>query len=79
MPVLVQRIVGHSNPSMTEHYGGITEQAAKDATLFIGDGVRDAEFEVLSDPIPDWALELIRKLNTKNVAKIKKQLIGGKA
>ena len=60
---------------MTQHYTHVTDKAADDATLELGDGVQDAEYEVLPDPLPPWAKELAGKLNSKNWKSIKAGLL----
>ena len=70
---LVQAIAGHGNPAMTRHYTHISEQAAKGATLELG--VKDADFKILPDPIPQWALDLIEGMNEKNWKKSREQLL----
>lgn len=71
----VQAIVGHGSPAMTAHYTHTTDEAARQATLAIGTGVKNAEYEVLPAPLPDWAKELAEKLNSKNWKAIKADLL----
>ena len=72
---VVQSIVGHGSPAMTHHYTHTGEEAVLKAAKLLDVGIQDAEFEVLPDPIPDWALELIEKQTAKNWKQIKKQLL----
>ena len=41
-------------------------------------GIRDAEFEVLRDPLPGWARELIEKQTGRNWKAIKEELLSEK-
>lgn len=72
---VVQAIVGHGNPAMTAHYTHIGEQAARQAALAMPSNIVDAQFEELRDPIPDWAVELIKELTPENCSELKKQLL----
>ncbi|MCF7848740.1 MAG: tyrosine-type recombinase/integrase [Kiritimatiellales bacterium] len=72
---VIQKIVSHSSQAMTDHYLHISEEAAIGATLKLDDCVQDAEFEVLPEPLPDWARELAEKLNAENWETIKEQLL----
>jgi integrase len=75
---VVQKIVGHGSPAMTAHYTHISDQAAQDATLFIGEGIQNAEFEVINEPLPAWAKSLAEQLNSKNWKQIKSELLSKK-
>ena len=72
---VVQAIVGHGNPAMTAHYTHIGEQAARQAALAMPSNIVDAQFEELPEPIPEWAVELIKELTPENCAEIKKKLL----
>jgi integrase len=72
---VVQAIVGHGNPAMTAHYTHIGEEAAKKAALVLDSGIIDAEFEVLQDPLPPWAMELIQQLDASNWEQVKAALL----
>ncbi|MDF7799334.1 site-specific integrase [Pontiellaceae bacterium B1224] len=72
---VVQAIVGHGNPAMTRHYTHIGEEAAKQAALAMPSNIVDADFEVLPDPLPPWAVELAEELNSKNWKQVKKALL----
>ncbi|MDF7826850.1 tyrosine-type recombinase/integrase [Pontiellaceae bacterium B12227] len=73
--LLVQKIVGHGSLAMTEHYSHVSDDAARSATLMIGDGVYDADIDVLPDPLPRWAVERLRAINAENWAEIRDELL----
>lgn len=73
---VVQSIVGHGSPAMTQHYTHTGEEAVLKAAKALDSGIQDAEFEVLPDPIPDWALALIKKQTAKNWKQINAELQG---
>jgi len=75
---VVQAIVGHGNPAMTRHYTHIGEEAAKAAALAMPSNIVDAHFEVLDDPLPSWAYELIDRMepnNREQVKELKEELL----
>jgi integrase len=75
---VVQSIVGHGSPAMTKHYEHIGEEAAKAAALAMPSNIVDADFEVLPDPLPPWARELVESLNSENWKQVKEDLLKGK-
>ena len=72
---VVQAVVGHGSPAMTQHYEHIGEEAAKKAALAMPSNIVDAEFEVLRDPLPSWAVELVEGMGSKNWKKTKAELL----
>ena len=72
---VVQAIVGHGNPAMTRHYTHIGEEAAKRAALAMPSNIVDADFKLLDDPLPDWAVDLIEALDAKSWMRIKAELL----
>jgi integrase len=72
---IVQAIVGHGNPAMTRHYTHIGEAAAKRAALAMPSLIVDADFEVLDDPLPRWAHDLIDGMEAKNWKQVKEELL----
>ncbi len=72
---VVQAIVGHGSPAMTQHYTHIGEEAAKQAALAMPSDIVDAEFEVLRDPLPKWAQELVEGMDSKNWKQVRKELL----
>jgi integrase len=82
---ILQKLAGHSNPMMTEHYTHLSDASATAmAASFpkLLDRATDDEpqaIDVKNEPIPDWALSLIKKLTPKNVQEIKAMLLKGKS
>jgi integrase len=76
---VVESIVGHSNPAMTRHYTHTSEAEAMKAVAALPSitGKRKAKAE--REPLPDWAVELIETLTSKNAGKIKVELLKGGA
>jgi integrase len=74
--LLVQQIVGHGNPAMTQHYHHISPEAAKSATLNIGDGVQDAEFEEVRI-VPPWIREKLETVNFENWEQVISEVLNG--
>ncbi|NLX25496.1 MAG: site-specific integrase [Lentisphaerae bacterium] len=72
---VVQAVVGHGSPAMLQHYEHIGEEAAKQAALAMPSNIVDADFEVLPEPLPPWAVELAEELNSKNWKHIKIELL----
>lgn len=72
---VVQKIVGHGSPAMTQHYTHVTDKAAADATLAFNVGIMNAEYEVLPDQPPAWVKELAEELNGDNWEEIKTKLL----
>lgn len=72
---VVQAIVGHGNPAMTAHYTHIGEQAAQQAALAMPSNIVDADFEVISAPLPEWARKLAEQLNAENWETVRRKLL----
>jgi len=51
---------------MTAHYTHIGEEAARSAGHQPDSVIVDAEFEVLPDPVPDWAREKLESMTARN-------------
>jgi len=72
---MIQANVGHSNPAMTAHYTHVNEEAARQVA-----GVLTLNApEHKKEPLPDWAVEAAKKLNSKNWKQIKKQFLENQA
>ncbi len=75
---VIQASVGHSNPSMTQHYTHVNEITARDVAkalpAFASNGT-----EPHREPLPSWARELVESLTAKNVATVKAELLKGGA
>ena len=71
---VIQASVGHANPSMTAHYTHVNEATARDVAAalpaFAGKG------EALLPVLPDWAVEALEAMNTRNWRRIRKQMLG---
>jgi integrase len=74
---VIQALVGHGNPAMTRHYTHIGEAAAVAAANALPAITGDTVAMKGREPIPDWAMELIRALTVKNVLGIKSDLLEG--
>ncbi len=74
---VIQALVGHGNPAMTRLYTHIGEAAAVAAANALPAITGEPEVPKGREPIPDWAVELIRELSVKNVAGIKADLLEG--
>lgn len=72
---VLQAVVGHGNPAMTQHYTHIGEVAAVKAAGALNIGITDAEYEVVKDPIPKWAVEKLKEMNADTWEKIREELL----
>ena len=70
---VIQNVIGHANPSMTAHYTHVNEDTARQVAgvLTLGDAAADPKRE----PLPSWAVEAAKKLNSKNWKQIKAELL----
>ncbi|VGO18782.1 tyrosine-type recombinase/integrase [Pontiella sulfatireligans] len=71
---VVQKIVGHGNPAMTQRYLHITDETAESATLSLYDGIADAEYEEIRT-VPDWIKERLKGMTAENWEQIKKEFV----
>ena len=67
----MEAIVGHSNPAMTRHYSHVGELAASAAVAALPSMLHEGETKSLPihaerQPLPSWALELVKGMNGKN-------------
>ncbi|VGO13697.1 hypothetical protein PDESU_02254 [Pontiella desulfatans] len=73
--IIVQKIAGHGSSAMTGLYAHVSDDAAKRATLYIGDDVKDAEAEVITDPLPRWVRDKLEAMTEKNWKQLKEELL----
>ncbi len=71
---MIKQITGHATDDMLEHYQHIGAAFSEELAKRIG-GLQP---NTLPDraPLPDWARELVEKLNTKNLKNTKAELLG---
>ncbi len=74
---VLQAIVGHGNPAMTQHYVHIGEDTARKVAGTLTIGVTDAEFEEVKDPVPKWVLKKLNQMTAKNWESLKEEIICG--
>jgi integrase len=74
--LLVQKIVGHGNPAMTQHYHHISDEAAKSATLHLNACVKDAEFEEVRE-VPGWIREMLETASKDNWEDVIQAVLNG--
>lgn len=77
---ILQKLAGHSNPMMTEHYTHLSDESALAmATAFPKLlAPADAEpqaIEAKPEPLPGWAIERLKEMTAKNWQAIRKELI----
>ncbi len=70
---VIQNVIGHANPAMTAHYTHVNEDTARQVAgvLTLGDAAADPKRE----PLPPWAVEAAKKLNSRNWKQIKAELL----
>ena len=69
----VQKLVGHSNPSMTRHYTHTTDAAALNAARLLElDAAPTAASRV---PVPAWIRNLAQSMNAKNWKAIRAEFL----
>ena len=71
-PLFIEKQVGHSNPQMTLHYTSIDEKTAKQNTLSLNDGVKDADYEIVDEVNIQQAL---KSMNSKNWKKVRDEIL----
>jgi len=70
---VIQDVIGHKNPSMTAHYTHISEDTAhRTAEAW---QLSEPDSKEAREPIPGWAVELIKGMTTKNLRERKKALL----
>lgn len=69
---VVQAIVGHGNPAMTNHYTHIGEETARRVAGVIefGESKRSKV-----EPIPDWAVQDLKSMTSDNWERIRDELV----
>ena len=72
---VLQAIVGHGNPAMTAHYTHIGEDAARKVAGALDINITDAEYEIIPDPLPKWAIEKLKIMTKDNWAQTQRELI----
>jgi len=70
---IMQKLVGHGNAAMTQHYTTIDETTARTAAAALPVIIGDAEEK--RDPIPAWAKKLIKGMSAKNWKERKTELM----
>lgn len=78
---ILQKLAGHSNPMMTQHYVNLSEQSAR----AVADALPVAELtgapapKSTREPLPRWAAELVKKMTPKNWKIIHAELMEARA
>ena len=77
---VLQKLAGHGNPIMTDHYLHLTPEAARMTAAkmpeLLGDG---KERKAAREPLPAWAVAELRKMTGKNWAKVRGGMLEGVA
>ncbi|QHI68760.1 tyrosine-type recombinase/integrase [Tichowtungia aerotolerans] len=74
---MIQANVGHANPAMTAHYTHVGEEAARRAAGALTLNALSAIPE--RTPLPPWAVEVAKKLNSKNWKQVRTALLNNSA
>jgi len=72
---VIQNIVGHANPSMTQHYTHVNEDTARRVAGVLT--LNETEHKN-TQTLPDWVAETLETMTAKNWKQIKLDLLGGK-
>lgn len=76
--VVVESLVGHSNPAMTRHYSHVSETAAQSAIAALpavtGDMMTTPTLAPVHDPLPPWVDELLQTMTDKNWKAVRKEI-----
>ena len=77
---VLQKLAGHGNPIMTDHYLHLTPEAARMTAAkmpeLLGDG---KERKAAREPLPAWAVAELRKMTGRNWAKVRGGMLEGVA
>ena len=77
---VIQQTVGHSNARMTAHYTHTTETAALAAAdnfpVILDVEAVDHSEAMQREPVPAWAVELLKSMTHENMEQIKSTLLG---
>jgi len=71
---VIQKIVGHANPSMTAHYLHVNEQTARNTAGAMQLTAPTAE---TAQQVPGWIIEKLQGMTSENWETIKAELVGG--
>ncbi len=75
---VLQKLAGHGNPIMTDHYLHLTPEAARMTAAkmpeLLGDGKKR---KAAREPLPAWAVAELRKMTGKNWAKVRGGMLEG--
>ncbi len=74
---VLQKLAGHKNPMMTEHYTHLSDATATATARALPAIMGKAEPK--REPLPAWAVAIAKKLNARNLAKCKAELLKGAA
>jgi integrase len=70
---IVQNVIGHANPAMTQHYTHVSEDTARHTAGAWQ--LNEPDTAPAREPLPPWARELIEGMTTKNLKERKKKLL----
>ena len=71
---VVESIVGHSNPAMTRHYSHVGDREAQRAIAALPSITGDSP-PPHDEPLPPWAVELIKDATGRNWKKVQAELL----
>jgi integrase len=74
---VIQNVIGHSNPAMTQHYTHVSEDTARHTAGAWQLNAPAKATEPDRPALPAWAVEIIQQQNAKNWKKIKTELLKG--
>ncbi|MFC1762222.1 tyrosine-type recombinase/integrase [Planctomycetota bacterium] len=69
---VVQAVVGHGSPQMTQSYTHISPEVAKQLSGVID---LDSGKNTHKEPLPSWAVEKLKKMTARNWKKVKQELL----
>ena len=75
---MLQKLAGHSNPMMTEHYTHLSDASATAMATSFPRLLPEAEGAAIKpalDPLPPWAIERLGEMTAKNWKTIREELL----
>ena len=71
---ILQKLAGHSNPMMTEHYTHLDEGSARSMANALPATLTGAPAPAKREPLPAWALEKLATMTAKNWKTIRNEI-----
>ncbi len=72
---VIQMIVGHGNPAMTEHYTHIGDDTFRRVAGALESGIKDADFEEIDPPVPKWVIDKLKNQAAETWEAIRDELV----